>query len=438
MKIRVTGGSKDLNKEIVTGEFSGMAKATPSKPIKGQKKVDDVVVENKKEIEEDTNDKSVNGVPTDEKKVVCPVEFDENLIKKNESKPDSFEIFAKCLGDALEIFGNLHGSTKEIANDLICKTFKAQIEEAVKKSTKKLEDELTLVKNKLEDINKEAEDCCEKENISKDMVIYHLDKAVEIYDKLENSEEEDDMPSWIVIEIQKLINSISFYDMEEIFMRLFIDNYKLSIKDIKFNNISLGENESDDSIIKLELYPQIIQKITDEDDPVSFENASPISMNINIEDIDAVIRGCNMTIVVKEDWDRLIEKCENNNDSSSEEVIYGDLKFFAAKVINPKDVDPDQEPGKVIMIMDENNNYLTIGKDNNIIAIDSVDDRSVESLSIVSKQWLYSTLKQIKDMNESFVNENDNSETSISNIATGILAPNISVNGVEVNEGDDK
>ena len=440
MKVRITGGSKNLNKEVVTGEFSGMAKATPSKPINKQKKLNDDVVENKEENKEVVNDKSVNGVPTDDakKKVVCPVEFDENLIKKNESEPESFEIFVKCLGDALEIFGNLPGSMKDTANDLICKVFKSQMEKAVKEATEKLEDELASIKNKLKEA--ESKDCdCEEEieDVSKDRVIYHLNKAVEIFDKLENTTE-DDGGSWIVAEIHKLINSVSFNDMEEIFMNLFVDNFELSIKNINYDDISLGEKENGDNVIKIGLYPQIINKVVDEDDdPVSFENPEPINIAVNIEDIDYVIRNCGMTIVEKADWDKLIENEDSGNIDPSD-IRYGDMRFFAAKVMNPKDIDPGQEPSKVIVIMDNDNNYLTLGKDNNIIAIDSIDDRSVEGVSMVSKEWLDNTLKRIKNINDSLNNKSDNTDTNTSTIATGILAPNVpvSVNGVVSEEGD--
>ena len=106
----------------------------------------------------------------------------------------------------------------------------------------------------------------------------------------------------------------------------------------------------------------------------------------------------------------------------------------------------EENPNAVakVSLVDDEGNYYTTGEDNNIVAIDTIDDRSVESLSIVSKSWLDGITDQIKEMEEA---EANNSEEAVeepevaeennkerTGIPTGVLPPEVSVNGVSVEE----
>ena len=102
----------------------------------------------------------------------------------------------------------------------------------------------------------------------------------------------------------------------------------------------------------------------------------------------------------------------------------GDFEYFAAKVINVKDINQDLQPNKVITILNDDGEYLALN--GNILAVDMIDDRSVQSVSIVSKQWLDGAMKHIGE-----VNENDNTTP----LPTGVVSPIESektINGVVV------
>ena len=81
---------------------------------------------------------------------------------------------------------------------------------------------------------------------------------------------------------------------------------------------------------------------------------------------------------------------------------------------------------KVIVIIDKDGNYLTM-EDGNILAIDMIDDKSFDSLSIVSSEWLNKTLEETKgklEIRNMNIEEVDNKELiETSNIPTGVLPP---------------
>lgn len=86
----------------------------------------------------------------------------------------------------------------------------------------------------------------------------------------------------------------------------------------------------------------------------------------------------------------------------------GNFKYFTSKVINVKDIDQSLQPNKVIAIVNEDGEYLTVNGD--IMAIDMVDDRSTQSISIVSKHWLDDTLAELHDLKGE--EEMDNNEVN--------------------------
>lgn len=124
---------------------------------------------------------------------------------------------------------------------------------------------------------------------------------------------------------------------------------------------------------------------------------------------------------------------------------YGECVYYFGKIINVKDIFPEEQPCKVLVLVDDEGNYYTTGEDNNIVAIDTIDDRSVESLSIVSKSWLDGITDQIKEMEEAEANNSEETAEEKSEVVeennkertgipTGVLPPEVSVNGVSVEE----
>lgn len=111
--------------------------------------------------------------------------------------------------------------------------------------------------------------------------------------------------------------------------------------------------------------------------------------------------------------------------SDSDEIK--DIKFFTGNITNIKDIFQDRQPGKILVLNDTNGDYLTI--DGNIIAIDLIDEKSLDSLSIVSTQWLNDVLKELNTKESE-----DDSEEEVKEIPTGMMSPSMSVNGVPVND----
>lgn len=114
----------------------------------------------------------------------------------------------------------------------------------------------------------------------------------------------------------------------------------------------------------------------------------------------------------------------SSDDNSGAEFVSGsefsgDFKYFAAKVINVKDINQDLQPNKVITIVNSDGNYLTI--DGDIIGIDMIDDRSVQSISIVSKHWLDETMKELEELRPA--ETEDESELEQKKLPTGVLPP---------------
>lgn len=116
--------------------------------------------------------------------------------------------------------------------------------------------------------------------------------------------------------------------------------------------------------------------------------------------------------------------------SDSDEIK--DIKFFTGNITNIKDIFQDRQPGKILVLNDINGDYLTIG--GSIIAVDLVDDKSLDSLSIVSTQWLNNVLKELSSKESEDDSEEEVCDVETKEIPTGVMSPSMSVNGVPVND----
>lgn len=97
----------------------------------------------------------------------------------------------------------------------------------------------------------------------------------------------------------------------------------------------------------------------------------------------------------------------DDEDSDCKEPMYNGFTYMSGAVTNVKDVDPNLESKKVIVITDSNGNYL-VDVDYNIVAIDTLDNHAVNNLAVVSQKWM----NDIKAQLESQEN-NDNIEDDI-------------------------
>lgn len=108
----------------------------------------------------------------------------------------------------------------------------------------------------------------------------------------------------------------------------------------------------------------------------------------------------------KEVTEEVLSKAEELLSSSIvEDVIDDDAKNdnindvakFAAEIINIKDVLPERDPQKILVILDEDGEYITVGDGDTLLAIDNIDGRDLDKITIVSKSWFDNITSNSKD-----------------------------------------
>lgn len=380
MEIEIKGGNKRANKSVVTGEYSNLEKKIPSKPIKGRdEKLSNTKIKEKAKTEEAAKN-TKNEIVEDKKEAICPIEFDESLIKK-----DSVII------NPLDRF-------KELVSE---------IENMVSENKENVKEFGEIIKSNFgnffyEDEKPEKEESPSLEVLSKLMI-----KIGKMMENLKYDDSVTDSNEYKT-NLELLVESTPLFLLEKMVKRLLEDYYYIGLKLERVNHLE------DEEVTEIEITPQIM--VTD------IENGEEKSY--------VLFEDTLKTIFIE---DKNISYFSNNNENS-EESSYGKCKFWAGKVINVKDLFEDEQPGKIIALIDEDGNYVTTGEENNIMAIDMIDDRSVQSSSIVSTQWLNETLEELAKYS---ADKSEVKEEKVE-IPTGVLPPTEeikSVNGVPV-EGE--
>ena len=172
------------------------------------------------------------------------------------------------------------------------------------------------------------------------------------------------------------------------------------IEDDKYDmDISIENNYIDNNYFVIEMIPSVVKHHEEE----IWENVA-----VRKESLEIYI---NLDVIIEQLTNNGYNIVKNNDPA-----YYEDIKHYAAKTINVTDIFENLEPENIIAIVDEKGNYLTV--DNNVVAIDTIDDKSVDSVAIVSKQWRDSVSAEREIMD--------------SDIPTGVLPPDMSINGVPV------
>ena len=97
------------------------------------------------------------------------------------------------------------------------------------------------------------------------------------------------------------------------------------------------------------------------------------------------------------------EKTEGTVETTTEEetestYYYTGMAFYNAKVMNIKELFPKEQPCDVIVLLDADGNYMR--DDTQIIGIDRINDRTVNSSTIVSKSWFNAVTSTIEEETE--------------------------------------
>lgn len=212
---------------------------------------------------------------------------------------------------------------------------------------------------------------------------------------------------------------------------------------ISFNE-SLKKPSMEDFNKKLEELLVIMKSVSEEDHKkISielthalkdiFKDALDEAKNEESNDILAKFEDDEFLSKLSKDKVKKIIKLLKTKFGFSDSDEFNDINFFTGNIINIKDIFQDRQPGKILVLNDTNGDYLTI--DGNIIAVDLIDEKSLDSLSVVSTHWLNEVLKELNSKeSEDEAEEEVSSDVDTKEIPTGVMPPSMSVNGVPVNE----
>lgn len=386
MKVRFSGGTKNINREV---SLDKKCTCTPCKPIKAKEEEKVVVKEEKKE--------------TEKKEVISPIEFDESLIKKGNKKSKK-EILMEHL-DAIKDLLKYNNSEEE--RDILEKCIRTSLKSVMDKAMEPVKQQL----NTIDALDKKIEEM--KSEFDKEWTIEDLlEKAQEVAVRNQLS-----LSKLMIDDIDGFMTDVFPVILEKAIQTKYISLF------IDVNNLDLRWNETDYAIVAKVKSGIIFNYINSLDtDALDKEFDIPILS----EDIQEVLeKNSSLTIIETEDInDFNVKKSEELVDA--EEKTYEDFRFFSSKVVNAKEILPDQESCRVLVLLDSEGNYLTYKDSTDIIAIDEIDDRSVGGLSIVSRAWLKGKLDEIGEKKK----EDDQ-------LPTGVMPPDISVNGVPTSDEEE-
>lgn len=430
MKIAITGGTHDLKKEVVTGEYSTMAKAMPSRNIssnpgklnKGNNR--EQRRDNKKNYKEnnrsskqyekknivdgnytaDDSSKRVNlkenitvsespMEPTDTVKLeiknpagvtvsgspISPISFDTSDGKedKTEATRSNLENFEYCLIQALSVFDRSTDEEKASMFDLVKEGFKEAFEAALDEAKKVKEYKPEPEAIKLEEVE-----------------MSNVDIAKHIY---ENNPE-------AVEEILKLAFNKGYCVINVLSNEGY--NEETGFAEFNLSPYIIRESDSGEFVSSDDLISKAICKSEDHDG-----NIAPLDMISNLN-------AAGYKVI------------------PFEESIEGEIvKYYASKIINTQEINVDNESSKVIAITDENGSFLR-NENGEIVIIDTIDDKAVNDLAIVSSNWLDGMVKRVTEFESSSKESDENSEVetqATTNIPVGVVAPNTDIGAVGVN-----
>ena len=409
MKIKVSGGSNNVNTVVTTGEefnnsnFKDTKKVTP-KTTKAVEKEATVECKIAKEEEENKNktiiekavieeaskpiNKSVNGVNTG---IKSAVEISEDIKEKalaekqeREEEIDTEDTPVMKINRAIRLINEAIG---EIDLDSV--------------KNDRINDIIMAIVNNVQSVS----------------VFNSLMKGASyVYDEIEDEEEYKAM----VLD-ENLIDLVkSSY------------NFKAQVK-------SYSVDENNNLIINYDVNVGLAYERGMFEDPEDYTVAltdsddSEYEIIINNEDFVPAVVG-------EENIENLNEDNDGDDDTSDEPLeAYTGMSFYDGAVVDINTIFPSQKSKEIIVAVDSEGNYLTTDG-NKIIAIDIIDDKNVNDSSIVSKEWLDS-VNDILDGNgadKESVNDEEDVVEEKSDLPVGSVPNGVSMEEFLNNEESNK
>lgn len=409
MKIKVSGGSNNVNTVVTTGEefnnsnFKDTKKVTP-KTTKAVEKEATVECKIAKEGEENKNktiieksvieeaskpiNKSVNGVNTGIKSaVVISEDIKEKALaekQEREEEIDTEDTPVMKINRAIRLINEAIG---EIDLDSV--------------KNDRINDIIMAIVNNVQSVS----------------VFNSLMKGASyVYDEIEDEEEYKAM-----VMDENLIDLVkSSY------------NFKAKVK-------SYSVDENNNLIIKYDVNVGLAYERGMFEDPEDYTVAltdsddSEYEIIINNEDFVPAVVG-------EENIENLNEDNDGDDDTSDEPLeAYTGMSFYDGAVVDINTIFPSQKSKEIIVAVDSEGNYLTTDG-NKIIAIDIIDDKNVNDSSIVSKEWLDS-VNDILDGNgvdKESVNDEEDVVEEKSDLPVGSVPNGVSMEEFLNNEESNK
>ena len=408
MKIKVSGGSNNVNTVVTTGEefnnsnFKDTKKVTPKttkavekeaaiecKIAKEEENKNKTIIE-KAVIEEASKpiNKSVNGVNTG---IKSAVEISEDIKEKalaekqeREEEIDTEDTPVMKINRAIRLINEAIG---EIDLDSV--------------KNDRINDIIMAIVNNVQSVS----------------VFNSLMKGASyVYDEIEDEEEYKAMV------------------MDENFIDLVKSSYNFKAK-VK----SYSVDENNNLIIKYDVNVGLAYERGMFEDPEDYTVAltdsddSEYEIIINNEDFVPAVVG-------EENIENLNEDNDGDDDTSDEPLeAYTGMSFYDGAVVDINTIFPSQKSKEIIVAVDSEGNYLTTDG-NKIIAIDIIDDKNVNDSSIVSKEWLDS-VNDILDGNgadKESVNDEEDVVEEKSDLPVGSVPNGVSMEEFLNNEESNK
>lgn len=403
MKISVKGGSKNVNREVQAGKFADLAKTTPKETVESAPKI---VVKDQRSSDKLSEAKEITN-PTDERREL--VSSDDLSTASNIVNPTN---------DGREI-GYIGGLTvTDVSGEYSTDSKK---DEDVFAALGKLVSNDNVIDKQFNDVKKilSSKDPCS--------VTALKDSPISMDEDLSPIERFNNMLEELCNMLTDFKNPADWMNDDE--KEKYDGYYTGAVEALKatFDYIN-DESESDPSITDI---AKLLTKIDKMMLTCVTNHKDSSLVDIFGEDINEWPGFVKELVKLFSSNDSEESKGDDNAESENK---YGEhVAFFAAKIINIKDIFPEADSSRIMVAINPEGNYLTYGKDKDIVAIDVIDDRSVGKLSIVPSSYF----KEISAFYDA--NHNENDEVDVKEASTGAFPPveDKFVNGVEVEAVDE-
>lgn len=384
MKIRLVGGSKNVDKSVEINNPVAGVPSVPRRPLQStqnaqQQQQKPYNNKYKKPYRNNYNqspdkEKTVNGAVVDGRNITpkSPVGFDDS-IKRQQVKPQK------------STFDNINEKLIYIMDNLKYIQSENQLQ-SIRDKVFILVDRLNM-RSMFEPEKVEAE---EPEKNDLDIINESFAAAYDVLETAENDSRFDD---------------INEYLQNESFIKILNEYTDLSIASGRYEIL-------DNNRLEISVEPIITTRTVVDDE--GEENCDEL--------MHGSVRTINIDGLEFKNNDEVVEETVVSDVPESEESVeecvtpFNGFSFYSAKTMDIRDIDPEQESSKILAVTTSDGRYAS-GENGNMILIDIIDGQTYRNKEIVSSNWLegiqveLAELKsQVSESNEELMEKEANYE----------------------------